>query len=465
MSSLKTTLWEHQQRAVDFAKDKTGAMLAMDMGTGKSLTTLALIDRWEPERILILAPLSVLGVWRREFERHLPGAYRVLVLDSGDTKKKARQLADACAINKPLAVVTNYESAWREALKERIFSTPFDLIVFDESHRVKAPGGKASWFAKELSKRVPRRLALTGTPMPHSPLDLYAQYRALDTSIFGTSYNRFKLRYAEMGGYQGKQVTGFTRQDEMQAKFRQIAFQVTKEEALDLPEQVHVSLTCRLCPTAQAHYKSMERNFYIELERGEVTAGNALVKLLRLQQMTSGYLTDDDGVEHAVDESKENLLREVLSDIPRKQPVVVFTRFRRDLDTVRRVAHEQRRVYGEVSGRAKALTEHGCFKPDIDLMGVQIQSGGVGIDLTRASVAIYFSMGFSLGDYMQSLSRLHRPGQEHKVTYYHLIAEGTVDEKVYVALQNRQNVVNEILGGNYGSDEELNRSDKAETAA
>ena len=82
---------------------------------------------------------------------------------------------------------------------------------------------------------------------------------------------------------------------------------------------------------------------------------------------------------------------------------------------------------------------------DVQVMGVQIQSGGVGIDLTRAHIAIYYSMGYSLGDYVQSLARLHRPGQDHPVAFFHLVASNTVDQQVYSALQSRQNVVAEIL--------------------
>ena len=89
---------------------------------------------------------------------------------------------------------------------------------------------------------------------------------------------------------------------------------------------------------------------------------------------------------------------------------------------------------------------------NIEVMAVQIQAGGVGIDLTRASIAVYYSFGFSLGDHLQSLARLHRPGQRHPVTFYHLIAQGTVDEKVFRALQERREVISNILqGGSNGN--------------
>ena len=103
-----------------------------------------------------------------------------------------------------------------------------------------------------------------------------------------------------------------------------------------------------------------------------------------------------------------------------------------------------------MSGEVKDLDE-ARFPADKDVLAVQLQAGGVGIDLTRASIGVYYSMGFSLGDYQQSLARLHRPGQKYNVTFYHLVATSTVDQQVYKALQNRRAVVEEILGGGNGT--------------
>lgn len=106
------------------------------------------------------------------------------------------------------------------------------------------------------------------------------------------------------------------------------------------------------------------------------------------------------------------------------------------------------RRYGELSGRDKeGLNERAEMSDQIDLIGVQYQSGGVGIDLTRACYGVYYSQTWSLGDYLQSLKRLHRPGQERTTMYYHLVAAGTVDEIVYRALSKREEVVDAILGG------------------
>jgi SNF2 family DNA or RNA helicase len=138
-----------------------------------------------------------------------------------------------------------------------------------------------------------------------------------------------------------------------------------------------------------------------------------------------------------------NLLRDVFEDIAPDEPVVVFCRFHKDLEAVSRVADETGRRCLELSGRIDDLKRWQAGEAPV--LAVQIDSGGVGIDLTRARYSIYYSLGFSLGSYEQSLARIHRPGQTRPVEYIHLLAEGTVDGKVMAALTQRANVVNAVL--------------------
>lgn len=443
--TLRTDLWAHQRAAVDFAAGKPGAMLALEMGLGKTLTTLAIAERVRAKRILITCPLSVVRVWPREIERHVAEPWDVLPLDGAGVKAKAADAATFLArgiSERPSVVVVNHESLWREPFRTLALRTLWDLLVVDEIHRAKAPGGKLSRFLSDLGLRVPRRLGLTGTPMPHSPLDLYAQTRVLDRSVFGTSYQRFKMRFAVLGGYQNHQVVGFQNMDELVRRFARVAYQARKADTLDLPEEVHTTRTCQLEPSARRLYDRIETDFYAEVDRGEVTVANALVKLLRLQQVTGGVVKLDTGELQGVSEAKGDLLADVLADA--FEPVVVFCRFRADLDTVAAVAERLGRKYGEVSGRRKDLDE-ARYPEGVEILGVQISSGGVGIDLTRAAVGVFYSTGYSLGEYLQACARLHRPGQTRSVTFLHLLAEGTVDEKVFAALQRREEVVEAIL--------------------
>ena len=446
-----TPLWEHQQRAVDFARDKPGSMLAMEMGTGKSLCAVHLTALWEAQRIFILCPKSVTGVWKREFEKHAPGMFDVCILNKGTVKQKTDQaklhLSIAKAKTRPAIFVINYESAWREPFaKWAQFDANFDLVIFDESHKIKSYKGKASRFCASLNS-VPRKLCLTGTPMPHSPGDIFAQYRTICPDIFGTNWYRFRNHYAQMGGFQGKQITAWVNTEELQENFRSHAFQVHKDDVLDLPDVQDIDIPIQLDSKTRRIYDKLNTEFYCWLEehQDEVTVTNALTKLLRLQQCTSGFAKAENNGIVQIGEEKQNTLADLIEGVDPSSPVVVFARFREDLNVIKRVAESLGRVYGEVSGSRKDLTDHSTMPDHIQVMGVQIQSGGVGIDLTRANIAVYYSMGYSLGDYVQSLARLHRPGQDRPVAFFHLIANNTIDLEVYKALQAKQNVIASIL--------------------
>jgi len=195
-------------------------------------------------------------------------------------------------------------------------------------------------------------------------------------------------------------------------------------------------------------YTALERDFIAQVEDGGIIdPQNALVRLLRLQQMTSGIAVVEEvaGGESyrkdvVIDESKLQELRELFEDTG-KEPIVVFGVFRHDMEVVRRAAYPE--PICELSGQADELMEWKAGKARV--LAVQIASGAEGIDLTRARYAVYLSTGFNLGSYLQSEKRVHRPGQTRPVTYYHLVAKDTIDEKVYHALRERRNAVDAIL--------------------
>lgn len=450
--------WGHQRQAFHFARAQQASQLAMDMGTGKSLTAIALLEDWDAQMVLILGPRRALPVWPREFDRHALRDWAVIVPPlSAPVQKRAAAIEQgiraAMVQHKPVAVCVNYESAWRPAMRQMLTDVAWDVMVMDESHRIKAPGGKASMFVSAMRTRAKRRVALTGTPMPHSPLDIYAQFRALDPGVFGTSFNRFRGRYAIMGGFEGRQVVGYQNEAELAEKMGTLSYVCKSDDVLDLPEYHHVEHYVDLEPKARQIYNRLDKEFIAGVGDGTITAANALVKLLRLQQLTGGWLRDDEDVLHRVSTAKEDLFKDWLADMPIHEPLAIFGRFSTDLAAVKeacQTAEGGPRTWGELSGK---ITERdpnyalagADMREDIDVAVVQLQAGGVGIDLTRAAHAGYYSMGYSLGDYEQSLKRTHRHGQTRPVTYHHFICKGTKDESVYEALRERKNIVESMI--------------------
>lgn len=471
--------WEHQRRAFHAARGQNAYLLAIGMGGGKSRVAVDLVRDEGDKRVLIICPKNVVGVWPKQFRLYAGESVDVIAprygpkggeLSLPKRVEEIRAALDAPSDGTPVVVVVNYEAAWRPPLGDTVddrgrvvkqgllTSTQWDRVILDESHRIKKATGKAAKQCARIATSARRRLALTGTPMPHSPLDVFGQYKFLDPGIFGNSFVAFRNHYAVMGGYGGYEVLGYQRESELAEKVYRIAYRIADaelDEALGLVEPVHETRLCHLSPSAQKTYNSLSSQFYAAVGRGEVTVGNALTRLLRLQQVTSGHLpveeADDEGeIERHVieiDTAKRDELLDLLEDVPPGQPVVVVTRFTHDLDSVAWVAAKLGRSYAELSGRRHdALTEDSTLAPGVEVAGVQIQSGGVGVDLSAAHICVLYSVGFSLGDYDQVLKRTHRPGQTNRVAYYHLVCEDTVDEKVYAALRDRKNVVEYVLG-------------------
>ena len=484
MNTMNTTdtltLWKHQREAVDFAKENRATMLNMGLGTGKSACAIQLARELMDEgpsfgakapqdmKLLILCPLSVCDAWRDQLAKFGP-EFETVILNKGSVRKKHAEAEKAVrrakANNVPVAVVINYESARNNPFAEWALKPKmWDLLVMDESHRLKSHKGKTSKFVRRLAHQrcSNRKLALTGTPLPHSPLDIWAQYACLAPDIFGRSFFMFRKEYAVFGGYQCREVKSYQRLPMMQRLMGKIMYQCDRS-VIELTEVTHQKRIVDLSPEAKRIYASLEDDFYAQVKGGEVSCSNALVKLLRLSQTTSGRVSveNDEGESTLVevDKAKEKGLVDLLTDVwggeasslpdslftTPDEPVVVFGRFKSDLLSVHAAAEALGRKSLELSGSRRELKE--WQRGDAPILACQIQSGSTGIDLTRAAVVCYLSVGYSLGDYEQSLARSSRPGQTRPVSYYHFVARDTVDEKVYTALQSRKQVVETILDG------------------
>lgn len=446
-----TTPWRHQAQAYWFARDRGAALLNMGLGTGKSRVVVDLTCSMEEiRRVLVLCPKSVVDVWPRMFATHGSAPVRVIAPDKGSTARKAQDVAEAFRTDGKVVVVLNYEAARfghgrkPTGLSAAILSAQWDLVVLDESHRIKSPSGLTSRFCARLRDRARRRLCLTGTPMPASPLDIFGQFRFLDPAVFGQSFVAFRLRYSIMGGWEGREVIGFKEQEELARLMDDVTFSARTEDVLDLPPFTDIEREFDLAPEEARVYKALERDFVAAVKNGEVTAANALVKLLRLAQVTGGAVVDDDRVEHVLGDSKARLLAEVLEECG-AEPVAVFCRFRRDIEVVHAAAAALGRSSVELSGGRNDIAATGGKWEHGQVLAVQEQAGGVGVDLTRARYLVFYSLSYSLGDHLQARGRVRRPGQDRPVTYIHLIARGTVDRRVREALSQKQEVVRYVL--------------------
>ncbi len=444
--------WLHQRRAYWWAKDLPAILLDMWMGSGKTRTAINIIQNWYPEgnaKILVACPPNVVPVWEEQIATHSAIPCEVTLLPAGKSTAKRTEIAEQAVQQVRPGVITcmvcNYEGVWRGKLGEWVLSQQWDAVVADESHHLKSPGSKQSLFFAKLHKKAKRRLGLTGTPLHDGPLDIYGQARFLVPEVFGTSFANFRSRYARMGGYGGYQVLGYQNLEEFYEKYRSFTYTVGPDEALpDLPPILFERRTCSLNRDEMRVYSSLEHDLMAQVKDGTVSVNNALTKLIKLQQVTSGYVRDDDGTDHFVGDSKKKLLADVLSDLPKDEPVVVFCRFTHDLQAVHEVAKADGRQSFELSGARKELQEWTRSEGGA-VIAVQLRSGGEGIPMYKSRYVVDYSLSFSLGEYNQTRSRLQRPEQTRQVISIALVAEGTVDEQIYRSLKRKENVVKSIM--------------------
>lgn len=449
---LTKALWRHQRAAFGYLHRMTGAILDMGMGTGKSLTTISMLYSGNHQKGLIICPKSVIDVWPDQFEQHCKAPPR---LYAGNGKKRQgissflegvqKEMTLAELYKQPFVTIVNYEKIWQGDFPAFLLKQSFNYLVFDEIHRLKSRKGVTSDFAKKLRMRTERIIGCSGTLLPHSPVDAFAIFRAVDPAIFGENFGLFSAKYAEKGGFEGKQIVSFKNQEDMHRRISAISYRITTEEAVDLPPCQHIQRFCEFEPATRKLYREMARDMYFEFKGKVVSAANALVKSMRFMQLTSGIAKDTDGNIIRVGREKLELFKDILEDIDKKEPLVVFCNFTADIEAVREVLEEDGRSTKELSGK---VNDYLKWKGgEGEALVVQTKSGREGLDFTRARLCFYYSMGRAMGDYDQSLRRIHRPGQLKDVIYYHLLVKDTIDKKVYDGLAIRRKLVLSVLEG------------------
>ena len=451
--------WVNQEEAFQFAKNRPSVMLDMDMGTGKTRVAIDLLRYHEEiQTILVVCPKVVLEVWPKELEKHAPDwKYSLLTLNKGTVVQKSIELKSFMECSNPIfpkIVMVNYDIVWRQPLGGVIIGSRFDAIILDESHKAKSAGSKVSEYLAMIGKHAKYKYCLSGTPMANSPLDVYGQYRFLDPTIFGTRVGDFRDKYAIMGGPEHNFVVGYKNLKDLNERFHSIAYSCKMDDIrdrLNLPEELPPRIVYGELPGASAAVsKNLSKKFIAEIESKTIELKNVLQLGLRLRQITSGFCMAQDsplGPKELVvmNDVKERMLEDELSNVSPEASVVVFCVFRYDIESVYRACRRAGRDPFELSG-LRNEKELWVANPGSVLI-VQIQAGAEGIDMTKSHTCFYYSLPTSFAQYNQSKARLYRPGQENRVSFNYIMLRGTIDEVLYDSLQNKQDLVDGVTNG------------------
>jgi SNF2 family DNA or RNA helicase len=432
---FKTKPFNHQVLALrKLLKKKRGGGLFMEMGTGKTKVAIdyacAREMKGDIKQVLVLGPLSTLGVWEAEIQKHCPSEtlkWKVINYDKARITHYLQQLLAYC----------------RDAPT---------LLVCDEAHKLKNPNSKQSKAAYVLGKRCVAALVLTGTPIAKNPLDVFGELRVVDDTILGSSWGVFKKTYAMFGGYGGYQLIKYMNLKGLRRRVDPHIFIALKDDCLDLPSRTHEIVPVDLHKSRKV-YERMARDSVVEFQDGSIAeAPIVLTRLLRLSQCTGGYLRRDDGTYAHVGNEKREAFTRLIQEFKEqeREKIVVFVRFINELKDAAYVCAEHGYkvlpFYGAVSQSVRDQRIAKFEETDEPTVFIaQIQAGSLGISLVAASEAIFYSHTYDYAEFAQACDRLHRIGQSRPVTYYHLIARDTVDEAVWLALRTKKNVAEIVL--------------------
>lgn len=473
-------LWAHQRTALELSQDKVAFAYLMEQRTGKSLVTwtnaLYLADCGEIDAFVLVAPNGVHRTWQpNEILAGVPAEKRTWLKEAfkrtdvschtwrpGGGGKFVTAEREALLKHEGLAVfLVNVEATITEkcrAYLERLFARRKVLLAIDECSTIKTPGAQRTKRLIALGRRAKYRRILTGTPVTRGPLDLWAPFAFLSPTITGyTSFFAFKHRYAlweqktnHTQGRQYEELVGYQHLDELQAKVASHSFRVTRAECFDLPAKVYMPPRYfALSPEQRRAYDSLRDEYLASLDSGEtVTAALAIVRLMRLQQIACGWFPADEPTAFEVN-PRLGVLLALLEEEYADEPAVVWARFQGDVSAIVAALGPERcaRYDGaaDPGTRAEGYTAFRAGKKQYFVGNPA--AGGYGLDLSRASLVVYYSNSFSAEQRWQSEDRAQHGNKKDAVAYVDLVAEDTVDERVVTVLRERKDVAELVTQG------------------
>lgn len=468
---FKTEPYQNQQQALDHVWGLDRFALFMEMGTGKTKTAIdyhsARMMTGQTDCWVILCPNAVRDVWaKNEIPLHCPlGLPTEIVGDLTDAK--SRRLVEWARSQDRFAVVVGLESLQQKVRDGKAYNTLAEMLAgrkygmtIDESHKVKNPDAIRSKNAESLADTAQCINIQTGTPTTRCVLDLYQQFKIMDPNIIGVSdYYAFRSNYAEMGGFENREVVGYKNLEELMGLIKPYTFQCRKEDAVDLPPKVYTMRKTRLSKEQAKLYKQVKQEGAAMIRDMKdqpiaVIVEQVLQQYNALQQIVGGFLNydQDDGVRASswiVDPVKNAKIQEVqaiLEENPGSR-VIVWAKYRNEiaqvveaLDSVDSVVE----YHGGLSSAERAESIRRFKDGEARVFVANQQTGSEGLTLNEANLVVYFSNSLQYAQRVQSEDRNHRIGQSQSVTYVDLVAEGTVDESILEAMRFKQDVADYV---------------------
>ena len=427
-------LYAHQRRGVDLLTTYPRYALWWDCGVGKTATVLDVISKLKLHRVLVLCPRSIIKpAWKDDAATFTPH----LSIRGWHDKPRVEFW------NATIQVV-NYESF--RARYDEFEPRRYDLLVVDESSRIKDPHSKTSRLVRDISLHVPRVVLLSGTPAPNDALEFWPQAFCIDPALLGGKYRQFRCEYGKSKRlYLGDRhvdlwVADPAKLPTLLSRLATKSDTLRKEDCLDLPAQVDETIEVTLSAPDRKAYNELERSLVLAYEGGAIVAETALSEIMKLRQLCNGWAYDDQRVAHEWGNSKLNVLLDTLRDLHER--AVIWVEYRHDAD---RIAKELDglavTLMGGMTGADQCLALDQFTSGRRKYLVTHPQTAGHGLTLCAGvgcRYAVYYSLSYSWEQHKQSRDRIHRIGQQHKTTYLYLTTTGTIEPDIYQCVKGKK---------------------------
>lgn len=454
-------LMSHQKDGVAFALNNKGTCAFFhEVGCGKTLTALStyaeLKKEWPTLKLFVICPLSLIhGAWIREIKKFSNYTF----LDLHDYTPEHFNSVDI--------VIVNFEYLVSEKklcdLKKRLEHHGW-LCVIDESSKLKNNRAKTVGRILSLRDFFKFRIVMSGTPAPNIEWEYWPQMYFLKDEILGNNFYKFKNTHFALS--RGNQIApgqflnraalrkmheqGFTytvipaAREKMFKRMSAYCHYVKAKDCIDLPEELDEFRSIELTTEQKKIYKQMKQDYIAELTaEGRVAVANVvLTKFMKLRQITSGFVIDDDEQAFVVPgpNPKLNTLLEIIEECGTEQ-MIIWCQFHYEMDLIYRSIKEIGPV-SQLHGRVKLSDRDWELEKFLTAKSrfliAHPDSAGHGLTLTNCHIAVFFSLDYSMENYSQARGRIYRKGQKNNCLYIHLITRDTIDADVLAIVQKKE---------------------------
>ena len=429
---------DYQQYAIQFLTEHPVAALLLDMGLGKTVTTLTaindlLFDHFEIHRVLVIAPLRVArDTWSAEVQKweHLKHLrYSIAVGTAEERKQALLARTDICILNRENI---------RWLVEESGIPFNFDMLVIDELSGFKNHQTKRFKALMKVRPKVKRIVGLTGTPSSNGLMDLWAEFRLLDMGQrLGRFIGQYRTAYFQPDKRNGMMIYSYKplpqAEKQIYDKISDITISMKAIDYLQMPELLMTESRVQLSKQEAERYKQLKQDLVLDLPEGEITATNAAALSNKLCQMSNGAIYDDENNIIPIHNRKLDALEDMI-EAANGKPVLVAYWFKHDRTRIAERLGKLGIVYQEIKS-AESIKNWNNGKLQVAL--IHPASAGHGLNLQAGgNFLVWFGLTWSLELYQQTNARLWRQGQQSEtVVIQHIVTKGTIDEHILKALR------------------------------